>query len=176
VAVGRRRVTQIRLVLREDSALAEDCDYDAYMESGYDWSLLKFNGTPPTVFTLRPLNHRAFSDILKQDESEKFVARCSLKRLQGYIDDRLDDMAGSVESGYLEIPSDAFEKDAQYGQMITADWWDNNGIVDRDQLLQLLAAASYISQAKRPLSSRSDRASGPDAAESKSEGMASQAA
>jgi len=156
MALGRRRITSIRLVLRDDPAIDHSkSDYDAYVESCYQRKHLTLhNGDKATEFELKPMTFAQREALPDYDNTATYVMRCALKSVSNYIvyDDETD-----TESTLRPVEHTKVDG----SPMVTVKWLAEAAL-PTDQVVPIITAINEITQAKAPLSERSVPASGQD--------------
>lgn len=147
----------VRVVSQDDDALVDGFDFQAYVDSDFDWSLLKFkSGAEPTVFTLKQLTTDQWEARDRYDglSQAALTVRCGLTGLRNYSIIHAD---GS-EHPY---PDCEFEKVEPLGALLKAEWFSKARFGPR-LTHELASCIVMISRATGPLSKLSPQASGGD--------------
>ena len=144
----RHILEPVRFVLPYDDALEESTDWQAYIDSGLDYGLLKFKeGQRPTIFTVRQLTHRqrVSRGNLEGYSQHMFTVRCGLVSVSG-LEVKKGGAVVSVESPRLQT-------EGTLGDLVRQEWFDQSGLTETD-VVSLANVIYCISEAQLPLLAR----------------------
>lgn len=156
--IGKSVILSAQVVLEGDPAIIGG-DYQAYIDSGYDLSKLQLDTSErPTIFSIKPLTYRQKMqrDSLGGTMDKIFYTlRCGLTGIENYL---VFDHGQVRELDPLQLENG----------MVSEAWLEKTSLPS-DHLLQVAVAISAISEAKAPLSRRSDGAPTPGGLSEKSQ-------
>lgn len=156
MALGKRVLRPVRLVLKSDTAVALNANFDAYVAADYDPAKLELvPGETPTVFVVQQLTSTQKLRVYAEGSA---FAQCTAALRYGLIG--LEGYQVLRPDGGVDVLPPPEREPAEGGSAVKLKWLEEANL-PMDHIYAVGSVVMSISEAKAPLSRPSATPSGP---------------